>query len=314
MSAGFTLPLRPTVPGWLAAAGALGLAVAPAAAQPPGATTPQPDPPSSRAVYVEQAAGPKTGAQTPPPKPSRNEGPQGFSVVLVVGDLQGTDATDNVPAAARRALADMKDFLPYKSYRLLDAQWVLCCSGTGAATIRLRGAEDQDYELDIRSHPEGSSGLNVRFNLRQHGDAVTRAEASESEAARELAARGLVPQGSGEARRADVAREVFTLERERVDLEAELAKARQQVEVGMRDKADLQRLEAQRAAVAERILRLERDVESPARRRSEAQSVINTSFRMDIGETVVVGTSRMKGASRALIALLTAVPQRSRAR
>jgi hypothetical protein len=35
--------------------------------------------------------------------------------------------------------------------------------------------------------------------------------------------------------------------------------------------------------------------------------MIDTSFTMDIGETVVVGTSRLKG-DKALIALLTAVP------
>ena len=37
--------------------------------------------------------------------------------------------------------------------------------------------------------------------------------------------------------------------------------------------------------------------------------VIETSFAMDIGETVVVGTSRMRGGDKALIALLTAVPK-----
>jgi hypothetical protein len=31
---------------------------------------------------------------------------------------------------------------------------------------------------------------------------------------------------------------------------------------------------------------------------------------MDVGETVVVGTSRLRSNSKALIALLTAVPQR----
>src|SRR6185503_4348881 len=49
--------------------------------------------------------------------------PQGYSVVLVVGDMQATSTDGNVPAAARKALTDMKDFLPYKSYHLLDAQW-----------------------------------------------------------------------------------------------------------------------------------------------------------------------------------------------
>ena len=43
-------------------------------------------------------------------------------------------------------------------------------------------------------------------------------------------------------------------------------------------------------------------VESGVRR-----SIIDTSFTMDVGETVVVGTSRLKG-DKALIALLTAVP------
>ena len=32
---------------------------------------------------------------------------------------------------------------------------------------------------------------------------------------------------------------------------------------------------------------------------------------MNVGETVVVGTSRLKGGSKALIALLTAVPPRT---
>jgi hypothetical protein len=40
--------------------------------------------------------------------------------------------------------------------------------------------------------------------------------------------------------------------------------------------------------------------------------VIDTSFTMDVGETVVVGTSRLKGNGKALIALLTAVPPKGR--
>lgn len=38
--------------------------------------------------------------------------------------------------------------------------------------------------------------------------------------------------------------------------------------------------------------------------------IIDTSFTMDVGETVVVGTSRLKENNGALIALLTAVPPR----
>jgi hypothetical protein len=44
--------------------------------------------------------------------------------------------------------------------------------------------------------------------------------------------------------------------------------------------------------------------------RAVRSGIIDTTFTMDVGETVVVGTSRLKGGSRALIALLTAVPPR----
>jgi hypothetical protein len=47
--------------------------------------------------------------------------------------------------------------------------------------------------------------------------------------------------------------------------------------------------------------------------REVRRAVIDTSFMMAVGETVVVGTSRLKG-DKALIALLTAIPQRAPAR
>ena len=40
--------------------------------------------------------------------------------------------------------------------------------------------------------------------------------------------------------------------------------------------------------------------------------MIDTSFRMDDGETVVVGTSKVKGGGKALIALLTATAERAK--
>ena len=91
---------------------------------------------------------------TPPPTVSVADSglPQGFSVVLVLGDLQGGTTQDNVPPAARKALSDMKDFLPYKSYRLLDVQWTLCCGrGTSATVSRLRGPDGHDYELTLEA-------------------------------------------------------------------------------------------------------------------------------------------------------------------
>jgi hypothetical protein len=46
--------------------------------------------------------------------------------------------------------------------------------------------------------------------------------------------------------------------------------------------------------------------------KSAGRTVIDTSFRMDDGETVVVGTSKVKGGGKALIALLTATSDRAK--
>ena len=93
--------------------------------------------------------------------------PQGFSVVLVLGEMQGNGATDSVPAAARKALADMKDFLPYKSYRFLDTQWTLCC-GRSPTVTRLRGPDEQDYDLELSPGVAAPGGKwTVRFALRE---------------------------------------------------------------------------------------------------------------------------------------------------
>ena len=91
-------------------------------------------------------------------------------MVLVLGDVQNASAGDNnVPPAARKALGDMKDFLPYKSYRLLDAQWIL---GSQRTVSRLRGANDQEYELTLRGVAIAGGKLSVNFRLADPGPIV----------------------------------------------------------------------------------------------------------------------------------------------
>jgi hypothetical protein len=222
---------------------------------------------------------------------------QGFSLVLLLGDMQGVDAQEALPASARRALADMKDFLPYKSYRVLDTQWTLCCSSQSSTSIsRLRGVEDQEYEVELRSTQEPAGRLSVRFFLREPA-----------------------PFRTGMAKTADPDRasridsEIFALEQQLIDLTAEQAIVRQKSEVGLKDPADLPRLNQRIATTKDRIQTLKRDLPLASHdKSSDGRSVIDTTFRMDVGETVVVGTSRLKGGSRALIALLTAVPAKTK--
>ncbi len=175
----------------------------------------------------------------------------GFNVALVLGDLQGSTKFDNMPEAAKKALADMRDFLPYKSYRLLDTQWILCCGSTkvGAGISgRLRGVsqalgtEEQEYPFNVTLVGVNGQQLSVRFVMTDGGGSK----------------KNTTPKPLPELTDGDMKRE------------KELNKALDEL------------------------------------RKSEPKaSIIDSTFSMDIGETVVIGTSSLKG-DKALIALLTA--------
>ena len=236
-----------------------------------------------------QQGGTVTPAQTTergrltPAERAKLPAPQGFSVVLVLGEMQGAGAADNVPPAARKALADMKDFLPYKSYRLLDAQWTLCCGRSMIAT-RLRGPEEQDYDLELDPGASETSGKwNVRFSLREALPAAAgRANAVTIDRAASL-----------DAQRAELETKLRSLKDRYNDTHPEVQALKSQIAALERQGAEVRKEETMRrytvAAVAGRH-----------------RALIDTSFTMDIGETVVVGTSRLQG-EKALIALLTAV-------
>ena len=203
--------------------------------------------------------------------------PQAFSVSLVLGDMQATTgASDNVPPAARKALTDVKDFLPYKAYRLLDSQWTLCC-GRSAITTRLRGPEDQDYALELTPSSAGGGKYYVRFALWE-----PRAERTEMD----LNATTLLQQ-----QRVALDRQLEELRKANGENHPDVVRLRRRIES----------LDSQSAASRDDNLSRRTLTGSLPRR-----AVIDTSFTMDVGETVVVGTSRLKG-DKALIALLTAV-------
>jgi hypothetical protein len=173
---------------------------------------------------------------------------KGFSVVLVEGDIRGGAPNDSVPAAAAKALADLKDFLPYKSYRLIDTQWTL---GSNRVSSRLRGPDGQEYDLTLNT---GGAAFLVVPALRGTPPSA--------------------PAGSKDT----VVIANFVL----------------------RDAAAVPDRTA--ALVSKGLL----SPTHPEVRAARSASLIDTSFRMDIGETVVVGTSRLQG-EKALIVLLTAV-------
>ena len=205
-------------------------------------------------------------AETPPPPSAatfatrRAALPQGFSVVLVLGDIQGAAIADDVPPAARKALVDMREFLPFKSYKLLDAAWVMCCgqqgsnepvdrrpaaqSGSGGGmspqTLSqvLRGPEDQEYELRLSTSRAEGARVFVRFTLL--GGGVSRDVVADATSA------------SAAAR--TTARRIADLTDQRALLDKQLKEARSKLEVGMAPADAIAKLEVE-------IRRVDREIE-----------------------------------------------------
>jgi hypothetical protein len=176
-------------------------------------------------------------------------GLRGFSVVLVQGDLKTGATSDNVPAAAAKALADLKDFLPYRNYRLLDTQWTV---GSGHIAGRLRGAEGKEYDVELTTQRGSTSDTPVTVTRFVLHEVVPNAPNASVDRLSSLVTNGLVAPSQI-----------------------------QQLNDQSRSRGTFGALFGSRA-------------------------VIDTTFSMNIGETVVVGTSRLQGDT-ALIVLLTAV-------
>lgn len=229
-------------------------------------------------------------------------GIHGFSVVLVVGDMQGTaTANDTVPGAAKKALADMRDFLPYKSYRLLDAEWMLCCGGAvGAVSGRVRGPEEQDYSYSLTTAGVSDSKITVHFSMREAPAPVAGA----------FGAGGTAAAALSDTARADYSRQLYEALKERDEAERQVQNLKPKVDVGVAPKEDYQAAQMRLERANERSQELRRMLGQlhPTTSRAfmgNSRSIMDSTFSIEVGETVVIGTSRLKG-EKALIALLTA--------
>ena len=195
--------------------------------------------------------------------------PQGFSVVLVLGDIQSAASSDDVPLAARKALTDMKDFLPFKSYRLLDAAWVMCCGPMAGGERRpgsqntpapmlsqqltqmLRGPEEQEYELKLSSRMENSQVM-VRFTLL---GSVTASETS-----------------SDAAQMRQMGRKIADLKDQAALLEKTIQDTRTKVEVGMSSGDNIAKMEVD-------LRRTNREIEEMTTRLAEMRAGSKPSAR-----------------------------------
>jgi hypothetical protein len=274
-------------------------------------------------------------------------GIHGFSVVLVVGGTQATGAvaSDTVPEAARKALADMKDFLPYKRYQLLDAAWILCCSADRRYRLsgRVRGPDGRDYSYSIDPREIVGSKLNLRFVMREVRDGITTSITVLSDTAR-----------------AEYGRQHADAIRELDEARIQLRTMKQRFDVGTATSSELESATSRARRAEDRTQELASILNNDQTRRfgqitggGRASEVIaragggrggggarsdaaagavmtggggggrgastlerdtmDSSFSISAGETVVIGTSRING-EQALIAILTAATKPGAAR
>jgi hypothetical protein len=141
--------------------------------------------------------------------------------------MQSDTISDDVPPPARRALEELKAFLPFKGYQLWDAGVIGAPSETTPATLRLRGQDTQLFEITL-ARPKWATDGALDVVMR---DATTASGATRSGAGGRSPAIVVVPMLRGE-------------------------------------------------------------------------SLMSASVRLDAGETVIVGTSRIRG-DRALVLLIT---------
>lgn len=184
-----------------------------------------------------------------------------FQVVLLMGDNEGGSSYEGVPKNAMSALEDIRDFLPFKNYRLLDV--ALMRSDRIAESV-MSGPYGEELELALEFDADPSTEptrLNVHgFQLRSAGGG------------------GTVGLGRGRV------------------LRGERPPAADAPVAG--EQRPLDPSTAARAAYA-------RAASLAARSRRE---LIETSFSVDVGETIVVGSSGLDGGGKAVLVLFTAIP------
>ncbi len=175
------------------------------------------------AAFLFTTSGYGQQAPSTPRPPAMDGQSQLYQVILLVGSTSGQDAVEGLPKSAEKALADVRDFLPFKRYRLLDSGLLRALPGREAA-IDMNGAGGQTYRTSLTFGPSTSGSPLRVLNF-------------QVDPPRE-SSRPLAP---GEAPRAP-------------------------------------------------------------------RSLISTSFSLEIGETIVVGSSKL-GGDEALIVLVTAIPR-----
>jgi hypothetical protein len=92
---------------------------------------------------------------------------QSFQLLLLAASTRKAAGEPDVPASAQKALADLRGFLPYKDYRLLDSTW-LRATQDRPTEGRVVGRGDQGYAVKLRFRTTGNDQMFLdRFELNE---------------------------------------------------------------------------------------------------------------------------------------------------
>ncbi|HSS47420.1 MAG TPA: hypothetical protein VLX28_00605 [Thermoanaerobaculia bacterium] len=83
---------------------------------------------------------------------------QSFQLLLLAASTQKAAGEPDVPASAQKALADLRGFLPYKSYQLLDSTW-LRATQDRPTEGRVVGRQEQSYHVKLRFRVTGNDQM-----------------------------------------------------------------------------------------------------------------------------------------------------------
>src|SRR5205809_274768 len=106
------------------------------------------------------------GGETPvPPAPTgalhnATGRTQLFQIVLVRGSMNGNEEIVGVPKNAEKAVRDIRDFLPFKSYRVLDTG-LLRLEEKGVGKVRLDGIPPQQYDVAVAWRAAAQNKLQI---------------------------------------------------------------------------------------------------------------------------------------------------------
>lgn len=110
------------------------------------------------ALLAALALASPAAAQQTAPKPDQWETSL-VQIVFLIADREGSSSLDDLPENLRPAVEDIRGFLPFKQYKMLDSGVMRT---DRHAILLIDGPKDVDYEVEVRLGPSDGPRRNIQ--------------------------------------------------------------------------------------------------------------------------------------------------------